>query len=113
MKDIMEGISPLPVCVITGRIAGDFMACGDCYPCTFGSSMVPQVVKNLMAERDEFANKYANEAGENDIIRELYPELVEALFDMMWIYQGKHYSDKDARIDEILATLAKCKAGKK
>ena len=47
----------LPICCVTGRIAGDCFACGDCDPC-LSAHVVPPVVKRLMAERDEFANKY-------------------------------------------------------
>jgi hypothetical protein len=47
----------LPICCVTGRIAGDRFACGDCDPC-LSAHVVPPVVKQLMAERDEFADKY-------------------------------------------------------
>ena len=48
----------IPVCIITGRIAGDSDACGDCDPCS-AAHTVPSVVKRLLAERDEWREKYA------------------------------------------------------
>lgn len=48
----------LPVCCVTGRIAGDGFACGDCDPC-MATHLVPDVVKQLIKERDEWADKYA------------------------------------------------------
>lgn len=47
----------LPICCVTGRIAGDGFACGDCDPCG-AAHAVPEVVKALMKERDEWADKY-------------------------------------------------------
>jgi hypothetical protein len=52
-------MSGLPICCVTGRIAGDLNACGDCDPCILGAPLVPEVVKRLIAERDEWADKYA------------------------------------------------------
>ena len=48
----------IPVCCVTGRIAGDSDACGDCDPC-YAAHTVPPVVKRLLAERDEWREKYA------------------------------------------------------
>lgn len=50
--------SLLPTCCVTGRIAGDGFACGDCDPCS-AAHTVPDVVRRLIAERDEWADKYA------------------------------------------------------
>lgn len=49
---------PIPTCIITGRIVGDRFACGDCDPCAGGPSAVPDVVKHLMSERDEWMDRY-------------------------------------------------------
>jgi len=49
-----------PVCIITGRIAGDSDACGDCDPCIFGAPKVSDAVKRLLAEKDEWRDKYAD-----------------------------------------------------
>src|SRR5262249_13838163 len=46
------GWQPIAVCVITGRIAGDADACGDCDPCS-AAHAVPEVVKRLLAEKEE------------------------------------------------------------
>lgn len=51
----------LPTCAVTGRIAGDKFACGDCDPC-MATHLVPEVVKQLMKERDEWADKYQDMA---------------------------------------------------
>lgn len=48
----------IPTCIITGRIAGDRFACGDCDPCSMGREAVPKAVKELIAERDEWMEKY-------------------------------------------------------
>lgn len=37
----------IPTCVITGRVAGDRLACGDCDPCIDGAAKVPDAVKRL------------------------------------------------------------------
>lgn len=57
--DLIERLSRerLPVCCVTGRVAGDGFACGDCDPC-FAAINVPNAVKDLISERDEFASKY-------------------------------------------------------
>jgi hypothetical protein len=48
-----------PTCVITGRVVGDSDACGDCDPCIFGRDRVPEAVKRLLIEKDEWRDKYA------------------------------------------------------
>jgi len=53
------GWQPIAVCVITGRIAGDADACGDCDPCS-AAHAVPEVVKRLLAEKEEWRQKYAD-----------------------------------------------------
>lgn len=57
----------IPVCAITGRIAGDSDACGDCDPCG-AAYAVPDVVKRLLAEKDEWRQKYADAAAERDAL---------------------------------------------
>ena len=56
----------LPICIITGRIAGDSFACGDCDPCIHGTGSVPDAVKALLKERDEWMDKYANAMADAD-----------------------------------------------
>ena len=48
----------IPVCIITGRIAGDSDACGDCDPCS-AAHTVPEGVKRLLAEKEQWRAKYA------------------------------------------------------
>jgi hypothetical protein len=55
----------LPICCVTGRIAGDGFACGDCDPCG-AAHAVPQAVKDLIKERDWFADRYAAAMSELD-----------------------------------------------
>lgn len=55
----------LPTCVITGRIAGDSDACGDCDPCS-AAHAVPDVVKRLLAEKDEWRGKYGQAMEDRD-----------------------------------------------
>ncbi len=62
-------MSTIPTCCITGRIAGDKDACGDCDPCILGANSVPEPVKNLMAERDEWAVKCNEVMGELEELR--------------------------------------------
>lgn len=50
-------MTELPTCCITGLIAGDLDACGDCDPCLLGAAQVPDSVKRLMLERDQLANE--------------------------------------------------------
>jgi hypothetical protein len=47
----------IPICAVTGRIAGDSDACGDCDPCG-AYYVVPDVVKRLLIEKDEWREKY-------------------------------------------------------
>lgn len=56
----------LSICVVTGRIAGDSDACGDCDPCIFGKDNVPDAVKRLLAEKDEWRDKYSAECEARD-----------------------------------------------
>lgn len=49
----------LPTCVITGLIAGDSDACGDCDPCS-ASHAVPGPVKDLLRQKDEWREKYSD-----------------------------------------------------
>lgn len=53
-----QGLRDLPICCVSGRVAGDPHACGDCDPCG-AAVLVPEVVKSLIKERDEWADKYA------------------------------------------------------
>lgn len=48
----------IPVCCVTGRIAGDSDACGDCDPCG-AAHTVPDVVKRLLTEKEEWRQRYA------------------------------------------------------
>lgn len=50
----------IAICAVTGRIAGDSDACGDCDPCISGASTVPEVVKQLLKEKDEWRSKYSD-----------------------------------------------------
>ncbi len=58
----------IPICCVTGRIAGDGFACGDCDPCS-AAHAVPEAVKALIKERDEFAAKYEAAMIELDQLR--------------------------------------------
>jgi hypothetical protein len=49
----------IPVCAVTGLIAGDSDACGDCDPCISGAGRVPDVVKRLLKDRDGWREKYS------------------------------------------------------
>ena len=53
-------------CVVTGRIAGDSDACGDCDPCIYGKDKVPDAVKRLLAEKDDWRAKYESECAARD-----------------------------------------------
>lgn len=66
-------MSDLPICCVTGRIAGDCFACGDCDPCS-AANKVPDVVKSLLKERDEWADKYAGAMMELEDLRRPYPQ---------------------------------------
>jgi hypothetical protein len=59
----------IPICCVTGRVAGDPYACGDCDPCG-AADKVPEAVKQLIRERDDWADKYAGAMQE---IEELLP----------------------------------------
>jgi hypothetical protein len=63
----------IPTCIITGRVAGDRLACGDCDPCALGASSVPDAVKRLLAERDDFMDKYAEAMMTIDELTEKQP----------------------------------------
>lgn len=56
----------LPTCCVTGRIAGDPNACGDCDPCIDGAQHIPEVIKKLIKERDDWGDKYAGAMMELD-----------------------------------------------
>jgi hypothetical protein len=58
----------IPICCVTGRIAGDGFACGDCDPCG-AAHLVPEAVRALIKERDEWAGKYEAAMGELDELR--------------------------------------------
>lgn len=51
----------IPICIITGRIAGDADACGDCDPCG-AAHTVPDVVKRLLAEKEQWRQMYGEAA---------------------------------------------------
>lgn len=59
----------IATCIITGRVVGDKLACGDCDPCIGGDASVPDVVKRLLAERDEFMDKHADAMQQIDEIK--------------------------------------------
>ncbi len=58
-------MAAIPICCVTGRIAGDSDACGDCDPCS-AYDRVPSAVKQLLKERDEWRDKYSEAAMELD-----------------------------------------------
>lgn len=59
----------IAVCSVTGRIAGDADACGDCDPCILGEAAIPEVVKRLLAEKEEWRQKYCDLCVELDLLR--------------------------------------------
>jgi hypothetical protein len=61
-------VRELPICCVTGRIAGDKDACGDCDPCG-AAHAVPEAVKALLKERDEWADRYSAVMAELDELR--------------------------------------------
>jgi hypothetical protein len=63
-----NGVKEIPVCAVTGRIAGDTDACGDCDPCG-AAHTVPDVVKRLLAEKEEWRQKYSDAASEVDMLQ--------------------------------------------
>ena len=60
--DGQERTREVPTCCVTGRIAGDADACGDCDPCIMGANAVPAPVKALLKERDLWRDKYSEAA---------------------------------------------------
>jgi len=46
----------VPTCCVTGAIAGDGGACGDCDPC-MGEAKVPDAVKRLIAEKNSLIHR--------------------------------------------------------
>ncbi len=60
----------IPTCVVTGRIAGDSDACGDCDPCSADRS-VPEAVRRLLTEKDGWRGKYGEAMAEIDQLNEL------------------------------------------
>lgn len=58
----------IPICAVTGRIAGDADACGDCDPCG-AAHMVPDAVKRLLTEKEERRQKYGTSAAEIERLR--------------------------------------------
>lgn len=67
----------IPTCCITGHIAGDTYACGDCDPCILGASSVPKPVKKLIGERDEWASKYAEAMEDREELRAALRKIAE------------------------------------
>jgi hypothetical protein len=55
----------IPVCAVTGLIAGDSDACDDCDPCG-AAHVVPDVVKRLIAEKEGWRRKYGEAAASAD-----------------------------------------------
>ena len=72
-------MSELATCCVTGRIAGDGDACGDCDPCIMGASSVPQEVKALLKERDEWREKFAEAEAERSAFLQMLGEAHEKL----------------------------------
>lgn len=69
-------MSVIPTCCVTGRIAGDPLACGDCDPCG-ATRLVPDAVKRLIAERDEWVDKYAGAMMEVEAERARCAEIIQ------------------------------------
>jgi len=67
----------IAVCIITGRIAGDVDACGDCDPCS-AARTVPEVVKVLLAEKETWRQKYGEAAAEIERLQALLDEVADA-----------------------------------
>lgn len=55
-----------PTCCVTGRIAGDPDACGDCDPCVLGAKKVSEPVKKLILEKEDWRKRYANAMAQID-----------------------------------------------
>lgn len=73
----------IPVCCVTGRIAGDSDACGDCDPC-LAAYTVPDVVRRLLAEKDEWRNKYSQAMCELDDLRSVAHLVYGFIRDELW-----------------------------
>ena len=67
------------VCCVTGLIAGDSDACGDCDPCILGSAKVPEVVKRLLHEKEQWRDKYATAIANFDALASAAQEAEKAL----------------------------------
>lgn len=76
-------MATIPTCCVTGRIAGDPYACGDCDPCILGAQHVPEVVKKVIAERDEWADKYAGAMMELDELKGAVVNVGDDLHDVL------------------------------
>ena len=59
----------LPICAVTGRIAGDKDACGDCDPCG-AAYFVPEPVKRLLREHEELAVEHSKALDELYTLRD-------------------------------------------
>lgn len=59
----------IPICAVTGRIAGDADACGDCDPCG-AAHMVPDAIKGVLTEKEEWRQKYGTSAAEIERLRQ-------------------------------------------
>lgn len=88
----------LPICCVTGRIAGDCNACGDCDPCG-AAERVPAEVKKLLAERDDFANRYSQACGNYDFDSALLREAMEAMIFIDAL--ASEHCDYDADPDDL------------
>jgi hypothetical protein len=51
----------VPTCVITGYVAGHYMACGDCDPCS-AAHRVSEPVQRLIREIHDLCDKYSDTA---------------------------------------------------
>lgn len=63
--ELKEAVVTIPICAVTGRIAGDSDACGDCDPCG-ASHAVPEAVQRVLKEKDEWREKYGDAMAQND-----------------------------------------------
>lgn len=110
-----EARMALPICCVTGRIAGDPNACGDCDPCS-AAYKVPDPVKRLIKERDEWREKYSDVmcrldavAGEPGAMREA---LERARPYVKLSHPGDVQADADLRaVDAALASAPQPAAG--
>lgn len=59
----------IPVCAVTGLIAGHPDACGDCDPCG-ARHLVPEPVTRLLSECNEWAERYSKAMEERDRFRD-------------------------------------------